>query len=292
MSRPALPARISVLDGGLSTQLERMGHSVEGALWTARVLADHPQVIVDAHRAFIDAGADIVITSSYQVSRGGFREAGRSAQEADDALTSSIAVARSAAAGTSALVAASIGPYGAVLHDGSEYRGNYGLSHRRLVDFHRERLDILMSGEPDVLAVETIPDVDEAVALAEVLSDHPDIPVWMTFSARDDTRVCAGQTIEEAVEAVAGEVSAVGINCTDAVLVTGLLERMRSVTDLPLVAYPNAGGVWDAVSGRWSGAGAGPFAQVREWRALGAQLVGGCCGTDAEAIRALVSSAE
>lgn len=140
MSRAPLPSHVSVLDGGLSTQLERMGHDVTGPLWTARVLVEEPSVITAAHRAFMEAGCDVIITSGYQVSRRGFREAGRTARDADDALRSSVAVARAAAAGTPVLVAASIGPYGAVLHDGSEYRGRYGLSHRQLVDFHRERL--------------------------------------------------------------------------------------------------------------------------------------------------------
>lgn len=138
-----------------------------------------------------------------------------------------------------------------------------------------------MSSEPDLLAVETIPDADEAHALAEVLADFRDVPAWLTFSATDDSRVCAGQPIEEAVAAVAQEVSAVGINCTAAGHVTGLLERLCSVVDLPLVAYPNHKGVSD---GRAEGS---LFEQAPQWRARGARLVGGCCGVGAREIRTL-----
>jgi len=289
--RPTMPGGPLILDGGLSTQLQRMGHDVQGDLWTARLLADDPSSIASAHRAFVDAGADVVITASYQVSRQGFVAAGRTPKDADNALRDSVTAAREATLGTAALVAASVGPYGAVLHDGSEYRGRYGLSHKELRDFHRERLDILVAAEPDLLAIETIPDIDEAAALADVLGDFRHLPVWMTFSAVDDAHVCAGQPIEEAVAAVAHEVSAVGINCTDASLITGLLQRMRSVTDAPFVVYPNGGGVWNAETGQWVGASGGPFANVDAWRSLGASFIGGCCGTDAEAIRTLVLSA-
>jgi len=290
-SRPTMPGGRFIIDGGLSTQLQCMGYDVHGDLWTARLLADDPAAISSAHRAFVEAGAEVVITASYQVSRQGFVAAGRTAQEADTALRDSVIAAREATAGTSVLVAASVGPYGAVLHDGSEYRGRYGLSHRELMDFHRERLEVLVAAEPDLLAIETIPDVDEAAALADVLCDFRHLPAWMTFSTIDDAHVCAGQPIEEAVAAVAHEVSAIGINCTDATHITRLLRRMRAATDAPLVAYPNAGGVWNAETGQWIGAAGGPFEDVDAWRSLGTSFVGGCCGTDAEAIRILASSA-
>jgi len=288
-TRPPLPQGPLVIDGGLSTQLERQGCDVGGMLWTAQLLVESPETVMSAHQAFVDAGADIVITASYQVSRQGFVESGRLASEADEALLTSLTVARAATQGTAALVAASVGPYGAILHDGSEYRGRYGLSHRQLVDFHRARLDVLMAGSPDLLAVETIPDIDEAVALVEVLGDYPDIPAWLTFSAADDAHLWSGHSIGEAVAVVADCVSGVGINCTDARFVGGLLERMSAFTDLPFIVYPNAGGSWNSGTGEWEGSSAHVWSHVQSWRALGAQYIGGCCGTDAEAIRKLAA---
>ena len=280
-----------VVDGGLSTQLEAQGHDVSGALWTGRVLLEDPGAVTRAHAAYVQAGADAVITASYQVSRAGFEASGLTSVQADAALLASIAAARDAAAGTSVRVAASVGPYGAILHDGSEYRGRYGLSHQRLVDFHRERIDVLAGGGPDLLAVETIPDVDEAVALVDVLADHPGLPAWMCFSAADAERTCAGQPIEDAVAAAvsAPSVVAVGINCTDPRHIVGLVSRMRTVTDLPIVVYPNAGGAWDPVDGTWHESGDGVFPDeiVRSWQAAGATAIGGCCGTDARAIAAI-----
>lgn len=283
-----------VVDGGLSTQLAALGEDTSGILWTGRVLLDNPSAVQRAHADFVAAGADVVITASYQVSRWGFEQAGMTPDDADASLRASTLAARAAIAGvpgSSAKVAASVGPYGAILHDGSEYRGRYGRTHRQLVDFHRERLDVLAATGPDLLAIETIPDVDEAAALVEVLADHPDLPAWMSFSAMDDARTCAGQPVEEAVAVAssAPSVMAVGINCTDPRHVLVLVERMRAATALPIVVYPNAGGEWDASDGLWhgttaDGGAAFPDAVVRAWVDAGATAVGGCCGTDARSI--------
>jgi len=285
---------IVVIDGGLSTQLTRHGEDITGSLWTGKALLQDPATVTRAHAAFVAAGADVIITASYQVSRQGFVAAGYTDEDADAALAASVAAARAAAIRSDRpiRVAASVGPYGAVLHDGSEYRGNYGLSHRDLVDFHRARLDVLLEAEPDLLAIETIPDVREAEALVEALSGN-DVPAWLTFSAMGEGRTCAGQSIEEAATTAAecDGVVATGINCTDPRLVAGLLERMAATVDLPLVAYPNAGGDWDPDDGEWHGGVEVDPARVFDpralaaWRASGAVAIGGCCGTDAEAIR-------
>lgn len=285
------PAATIVLDGGLSTQLESRGHDVNDRLWTGRVLLDDPSAITRAHADFVDAGAQVVISASYQVSRRGFIAEGLAAQDADDALAASVTAAREAVGDSGARVAASIGPYGAILHDGSEYRGRYGLSHAELVDFHAERLAVLTHAAPDLLAIETIPDVDEARALVDVLAEHPTPPAWMTFSAADGAHTCAGQPIEDAVAVATSSpsVMAVGINCTDPRFVAPLLHRMRALTDLPLVVYPNAGGSWNPTTGAWDDVVDGGFAPalVEVWQQAGASAIGGCCGTDARSIEDL-----
>jgi len=278
---------VVVIDGGLSTQLEAMGHQLVDSLWTARVLVEDPEVVAGAHRAFVNAGARIVITASYQVSRPGFASVGLTASQADAALRASVEVARAGVAGTDALVAASVGPYGAIWHDGSEYRGNYGLDETALARFHAERIEVLVQSKPDALAVETIPDVAEARALATVLP--ADLPSWVCFTARDEASTRAGQPIEEGVAAFADHpgVIAFGVNCTEPMHVPGLLRRIRSVTDLPLVAYPNAGGSWDAASGTWVGPRQPISEASRSWVEAGARIIGGCCGTDAKGIAVL-----
>ena len=285
-----------LIDGGLSTQLSMLGARIDGPLWTGRALLDDPRLVEQAHRDFVDAGATAVITSSYQLSRAGFLAGGMSVADADRALTESVAVARRAVGdarhpgGPRALVAASVGPFGAITHDGAEYRGNYGVAHDELAAFHRERLEVLVAAGPDVLAIETIPDLVEARVLSGLLGAHPAIPKWFSFTCADERRLWAGPSIEEAVAAVADTpgLIAVGVNCVEPELVAGLARRIRAVTDLAIIAYPNRGGTWDAAAGRWRGTRTGSFADwLPAWRDAGVAIVGGCCGTDASDIARL-----
>jgi homocysteine S-methyltransferase len=193
------------------------------------------------------------------------------------------------------LVAASVGPFGATRHDGSEYRGGYGLTHDELVAFHRERLDVLAAAGPDLLAIETIPDVVEAQALVEVLADHPDLPAWLSYSCADGAHTCAGQPFAEAVAVAvsAPTVRAVGINCTAPEHVAALLAAGAGQRrDRPYVVYPNAGRVWDGPTSQWNGDGTDrlPAAAVREWVGLGAALVGGCCGLGPAAVHDIATA--
>ena len=281
------------IDGGLATELESRGHDLGDTLWSARILADDPGEIRAVHEAYLDAGARVVVTASYQVSRDGFVAAGRTAAQADDALRTSVAVARDAVAGRDALVAASVGPYGAILHDGSEYTGRYGVSRDRLVDFHGERLAVLAEAGPDLFAIETIPDLDEVEALAEVLGDFAALPAWLTLSCSDGEHTAAGQAVDEVVALVARtpSVRAVGVNCTAPEHVESLLGRMAAAGAPALVAYPNSGRAWSPVSG-WSGDSRAVGADlVGRWREIpGVSLIGGCCGIGPEAIAGIARS--
>jgi homocysteine S-methyltransferase len=297
--------RLTVIDGGLSTQLERRGHDVSGTLWTARLLLESPGEVQGAHEDMIRAGAEVITTASYQISRAGFIEAGFSASDADQALRASIEVARAAAFATdrTVLVAASVGPYGAITHDGREYQGRYGISMQELTEFHAQRLRVLIDAGADLLAIETIPDVDELHAIIAALQALPAIPAWISVTACSGSELWAGQSIEDAaavVDAAATNadaplpILAFGVNCTDPRFVEELLTRARSVTDLPLLAYANAGGLW--ADDEWQGADVAGQAfsdeLVRRWIAAGVQVIGGCCGSDARDIARIRSLAD
>jgi homocysteine S-methyltransferase len=148
-----------VLDGGLATQLERLGADLRDELWSARLLIDDPGLIRRVHLDYFEAGADLAITASYQASFEGFARRGIDRAQAVRLLHRSVAIAREAAAehasktGTIPLVAASIGPYGAVLADGSEYDGRYGKTVDELIEFHRPRIEVFLDAEPDLLAI-------------------------------------------------------------------------------------------------------------------------------------------
>ncbi|MFD4635681.1 homocysteine S-methyltransferase [Lentzea sp. NPDC058436] len=282
----ALARNVVVLDGGMSTALELAGHDLSDELWSARLLLTDPDAVRAAHLAYYRAGAQVAITASYQASFEGFAKRNISASETARLLRTSVELARSAASEVDGprWVAASVGPYGAVLADGSEYRGRYGLTRRELVAFHRRRIEELCAAGPDVLAIETIPDVDEAEAVLEIVRGQG-VPVWLSYSARGD-RTCAGQPLREAFGlAEAGEVIAVGVNCCPPEDVTNAVATAARVTGKPVVVYPNSGETWDARNRSWGGDGTG-FA-AGEWVEGGARLVGGCCRTGPEAIAVL-----
>jgi homocysteine S-methyltransferase len=274
-----------VLDGGLATELEARGHDLTSSLWSARLLADDPEAIVAAHRAFFAAGADVATTASYQASFTGFAAAGIGADETARLLRRSVALARAArdgfgddsGDGRRRLVAASVGPYGAALADGSEYRGRYGLTVDALAAWHRPRLELLAAAGPDLLALETVPDALEAQALLAAL-DGLAVPAWLSYSV-DGSGTRAGQPLAEAFAVVADapQVVAVGVNCCDPADVGPAVAVARSVTRKPVIVYPNSGEDWDAVGRRWTGRPRFSPADAAGWVADGVAGVGGCC---------------
>ena len=294
---------VIVLDGGLATQLEAQGADLSDALWSARLLVEDPDAIVDAHLAYYRAGARVATTASYQATFEGFAARGIGAEQAAVLLRRSVdlaAVARDRVAaeradGIARFVAASIGPYGAMLADGSEYRGRYGLTVDRLRAFHRARLSVLVATDADVLAVETIPELEEGIAVAGLVAGTPGATAWISFSCADGARIRSGAPIEEAVAAVDGApgIVAVGVNCTAPEHVPELLDRIASTTDLPIVAYPNSGEGWDAPRRAWIGdRGSGvDGSAARGWVERGARLVGGCCRVTPVQIEGIAAAA-
>jgi homocysteine S-methyltransferase len=279
-----------ILDGGLATQLEAQGCDLGNALWSASLLQSNPEAIVTATRAYLDVGAECVATASYQASREGFATWGMSANEADDMMRLSVALARRARdeyRGDNPglefvpLVAASIGPYGAMLHDGSEYSGSYGVTAETLRAFHALRLDLFDRSGADVLALETIPSRLEADVLAELLVGCK-TPAWISFSCRDGAHVVDGTPLEVVAAKFAGHptVVAVGVNCTPPQYVPELVGRLReALPDKAIMAYPNSGEIYHAADNSWSGTVTpGDCAEAAlAWVAAGADIVGGCC---------------
>lgn len=267
-----LARRVLVLDGGLATELERRGHDLSSAMWSARLLRDDPAAIVDVHRAFVAAGSDVVTSASYQASFEAFGD------DTERLLRRSVELARDAGA---RFIAASVGPYGAMLADGSEYRGDYGLTVKQLRAWHRRRLDVLADSGADVLAVETIPCLAEVEALCAEL----DFPAWLSITcAGVSTR--AGEPARKAF-AMARDcpaVIAVGVNCTAPGDITALVQLAANVTGKPVVAYPNSGEGWDAERRAWIGHRGFAADQVTSWVDGGARLVGGCCRVHPEDI--------
>jgi homocysteine S-methyltransferase len=288
--RTSILREIHVLDGGMASELEYLGANIDGPLWSAHVLEDAPEKVIAVHRAYMQAGADCILTASYQVSRMGYAEFGLRPEQADVALLQSVALARAAAAEfpqRRIVIAASLGPYGAALHNGAEYHGNYAVGFDELAAFHRARIQVLAGAsgpeQPDLLAFETLPSLAEARAIGEALAPWPQLAAWFSFTCKDGAHVAHGELLRECAEAVAQfpQTIAVGVNCTQPVLIPSLIAELRAASDQPIVVYPNSGEGWDAEARCWTGKGDPESygAQAAEWYAAGAQIVGGCCRT-------------
>ncbi|MEF9885952.1 homocysteine S-methyltransferase [Streptomyces sp. P9-A4] len=288
----ALGAGVVVLDGGLSQQLEAQGCDLSDALWSARLLVDGPEQIEAAHAAYVRAGARVLITSSYQATFEGFAERGVGREEAARLLGRSVELAREAGERVEdeVWVAASVGPYGAMLADGSEYRGRYGLSVRELEAFHRPRIEVLAAAGPDVLALETVPDAEEAEALLRA-AEGCGVPLWLSYTV-EGGRTRAGQDLAEAFAVAAGneQVVVVGVNCCDPADAGPAVELAVAVTGRPGVVYPNSGERWDARARGWRGGTAFDPALATAWAASGARLIGGCCRVGPGAIGTLAAA--
>jgi len=295
---------VVLLDGGLATELEKRGADLNDPLWSAKLLIEQPELIRAVHLDYFRAGADVATTASYQASFAGFANRGIDRETATALMQRSVTLAMEARElfwrepanridRAFPLVAASVGPYGATLADGSEYRGAYGLDEVALMDFHRPRLEALLATEPDLLACETIPCPSEARAIARLLTEEfPDACAWLSFSCRDALHVSEGQPLADCLAELedCAQIVAVGVNCTAPQHIVPLLGAARAATSKPLLAYPNSGH-YDVEHLCWHGtADTTAFATAaRAWQEVGARLIGGCCHTGPAEIRAIAA---
>jgi homocysteine S-methyltransferase len=282
-----------LIDGGLATQCETQGCDLNNSLWSAALLRSQPEAIIAAHRTYLEAGAECIATASYQASRGGFVSLGVSEDEADDLIVRSVDLAKQAIAEfrrdnacssgheREPWIAASIGPYGATLQDGSEYTGDYNVTSNELREFHEQRLGLLDNENPDVLACETIPSLSEAEVLSELLNECRN-PAWISFSCRDGGHISDGTPIEQVAQLFTDHprVLAVGVNCTAPNLMLPLIAELQTaVPEKAIIVYPNSGEVYDATDNSWSGTTTADEcgAAAVAWVTAGAKIVGGCC---------------
>ncbi|MBY8913408.1 homocysteine S-methyltransferase [Bacillus sp. YC2] len=293
---------VIITDGAMATELERMGCDLNDSLWSAKILMEQPDLIKQVHSDYFTAGADCAITASYQSTIEGFAARGVTEAEAIRLIQESVKLAVQArdefwaheenrSDRAKPIIAASVGPYGASLADGSEYRGHYGLTEDELIDFHRPRMKALIEAGADILACETIPCLSEAKAITRLLEEFPGIHAWISFSAKDGRHISEGTPVSECAAWLDqhSQIAAVGINCTPMQHIPSLIEEITQETDKPIIVYPNSGEQYDPVTKTWKGAACsmsfGKSAQ--SWYENGARLIGGCCRTKPEDIQAI-----
>ncbi|GGP12196.1 homocysteine S-methyltransferase [Oceanobacillus neutriphilus] len=289
-----------ILDGALATELEKLDCNLDDPLWSARVLLDEPEKIRKVHYAYFAAGADIAITASYQASIDGFKKRGINEAEAKALIRKTVELAQEAreeywqkerkSNRPYPLVAGSVGPYGAYLADGSEYIGNYGVSDQVLYDFHKPRIEALVEAGADLLAFETIPSLQEAKVVCDLLKEFPDISAWITFTLKDAVHISEGAALRECAEFLNthSQVAAMGVNCVTTEFVNDAVQELRTCTNKPIIIYPNSGENYDPETKTWSGDNHVHIdCAAVDWADKGARIIGGCCRTGPEDIRGI-----
>lgn len=287
-----------ILHGALGTELEYRGHDVSGQLWSAKYLLTQPELIKAIHKDYILAGCDLVTTSTYQATLPGLAAVGLTADQARDIIKLTVTLAKEArdevwsqlteteqAGRPYPLISGDVGPYAAYLADGSEYTGRYDIGKEALKDFHRERIAILVDQGVDLLALETVPNFLEIQALSELLvEDFPQLEAYLSVTSQDGLHLSDGTPLPEVAAYCQDQtqVLALGLNCSSPLLFNQALTELRQACDKPLVTYPNSGELYDGSSQTWHANHAvsrSLLEMTRDWQAMGAKVVGGCCRT-------------
>ena len=287
-----------VLDGAMSTPLEKLGADTNNDLWTAKALIDNEELVYEVHKMYFEAGADLIITDTYQANVQAFEKVGYSEKEARNLIKKAVKIAQKARddyenrTGKHNYIAGTIGPYGAYLANGSEYRGDYELSVEEYQQFHLPRIEELVNAGVDILAIETQPKLDEVLAILELLKEkYPQQKVYVSYTLSDDDTISDGTPLPRAIHALEdySQVIAVGINCVKLELVEPALKNMKEITDKNLIVYPNSSAVYDPKSKTWSQPKTSATFEelIPNWYEAGARIIGGCCTTGPKEIKAV-----
>ncbi len=285
-----------LLDGGFATEAQAQGADLSGGLWSARLLAEDPALIESVHRAYLKAGAQIISTSTYQIHSDRFAKSGVAVGKLEALLRRSVTLAESAVEETKELVhqdvliAASLGPFGAILANGSEYTGDYGRHDLGEVEgHHAERIAVLKDTNADLFAFETLPRADEAHCIARLMRSIPSQPYWLSFQLLDNEHLANGDSLIDLARTLASEKNliAIGINCLAPSLATQALKTLKKATNLPLIIYANRGEQY--AEGSWQGGDESSsfLSEAQTWITQGAAAIGGCCRVGPSLIAAL-----
>ncbi len=283
-----------IIDGGFATELEKKDFDLKDRLWSAKIIAEAPDAVRDVHLSYLNAGADCIITSSYQATVPGFISAGYSRSEAIALIWKSVKIASDAvkifhdsspdmSKRPEPFIAASAGCYGSFLADGSEYRGDYHLDVNGYKNFHRERVDILADAGAEIIAFETFPCMEEAAAVAELMEEYSDLSYWIVFTIRDAFHTNHGDDFKECIRSLQGRknLAASGVNCSPPELIIPVLDSLDAELKKRLVVYPNSGEHYHTDCSCWQDdPTASDYRKLsEEWYSRGARLIGGCCRT-------------
>jgi len=275
------------MDGAMGTELTQRGIATPLPLWSAQALLDSPDTVRSIHEEYIHAGADIVTACTFRATPRALAKVGKAA-ETERLVGRAVSLAREAAgrAGGSreVLIAGALAP----LEDC--YRPDLAPPPEQADREHAEQVVRLGRAGVDVILIETMNTIAEAKSALRGAKPSG-LPVIVSFICRNEREILSGELLLDAVLAVEPfKPDAILVNCVPPEIVVGCLEELARTTRVPTGCYPNVGHA-DMASGSWTFDSIWTpdrfAAASAKWVARGAQVIGGCCGTNAAHIRAL-----
>ncbi len=266
--------KIVILDGGMGTMLQKSGMKVGQIPELLNV--DDPQMIIDVHKKYIEAGSEIIYTCTFGANR---KKLGN--HSVDEIVKKAIENGRIAAEKTDVKVALDIGPLGEML----EPMGT--LKFEEAYDIFKE---IVIAGEDaDLIVIETMTDLYEVRAAVLAAKENSNLPVFVTMSFEEDGRTFAGVSIESFVNSIGGlGIDAIGINCSlGPIQMYDMIKKLTTITDLDIIIKPNAG--LPRMDGTYDLEAKGFAEGMEKIYSLGVKYLGGCCGTDEKYIQELAN---
>lgn len=263
-----------LLDGALGTELQRRDVNTDRPSWTANALLTHPELIVQIHREYVDAGAEIITANTFRTHRRSLVAEGL-ANRAEELTRTAITLARDAADGR-AIVAGSLAP----LEDC--YRPDLTPILDEMKIEHQWQAEILANAGVDLILVETQNSLEEAV-IATDAATRTGLPFFVSFVVNENCQLLSGETLTDAVQSILKfKPKAILTNCCPVTSVEKTQYQLHNCQlNIPIGAYPNTGIM--KADGTWVESeltAPEVFAEhAKRWQKQGTQIIGGCCGT-------------
>ena len=274
--------KIYILDGAMGTMLQKAGMSSDET--TTHFGQEHPEILRDIHKQYVDAGADIIYAATFGINRYKMEELDVTLDEAVKTAmdAANAAKAEAAAEGKEVMVALGLGPLGELL----EPMGT--LAFEEAYDAFGEVISAAVKYGADLAVIETMTDLYEVKAAVLAVKENSELPVIVSMSFEENGRTFTGVSLEAMAVTLEGlGVDAMGINCSlGPAQILPMAKELRRLTDIPVFAKPNAGlpdpttGAYDITCEQFVETLAGYLDE-------GINMIGGCCGTDPEYIRGL-----
>jgi homocysteine S-methyltransferase len=274
--------KIKLLDGSMSFPLEQLGYNLKNKLWTGMALISDPDIIKNIHKDYINAGADYISTSTYQVSYDRLQNMGYQSSEIKKVFQKSVDIVKEAIKESRSKkeikIVGSFGPFASYDPNASEYVGKYNSTDDEIKNFHLNNINIIEETDLDIILYETIPCIREIKILSKILS-QTNKEIWISITCNENIEFRDGSSFKEACKIISqiDQITTLGINCFSPLLVEKALKKLKKYSNKKTLVYPNSGEKYNPKDKYWSGKNEFNNLMIKNWLSLSPDIIGGCC---------------